>query len=313
MRLTLLLLLIPVLIFGQNARQITVRDTNNISKIMFATEDNEGLTSLITTSKPFELAVAMGQVPGYSTLDKFGVNLNITTATDPEDVWEFGGLYNYDDTGAAPIKYLSSSSALDTQTVTVTGLNVNGYEVTQNIKLNGQNNITLTDSLWRVYRMSNISSTNLQGVVYCHIDPSPTDGIPLDANVRAIIDDGNNQTLMTLYTVPRGKVAFLYRGEAGLHYQASTPADATNYTNIHYKSRRYGMAFTVKKSVTVLSKASSIFQDVRSFPDVIPGLTDIKIEVTEVTEDMGLWATFDLLIVDEDKFSEEFLNAIGQP
>ena len=302
-----------VFVFSQNAKQTTLRDSNNYNRTIFITEDNNGYTSVITTVKPFELAVKMGQVPGYSAIDKFGVNLNITTATDPEDVWEFGGMYNYDTNGTAPIKYLSSSSTADTQTIQIVGLDVDGYEVIQNIKLTGQTNVNLTDSLWRVYRMQNQSSVSLVGIVYCHTDAAPTDGVPLAAKVRAVIDDGNNQTLMSLYTIPRGKVGFLYRGEIGIHYESATPTADVHYAHCHYESRRYGKVFTIKKAVTVLTHANSIFQDVRSFPDPIPALTDIKILAEEVTTTLGLFATFDIMLVDESVFTENYLNLIGQP
>ena len=37
--------------------------------------------------------VAEGLVPGYSIMEKFGENPNVTTSTDPSDVWDKGGIY----------------------------------------------------------------------------------------------------------------------------------------------------------------------------------------------------------------------------
>lgn len=258
----------------------------------------------------FKTAVSMGMVDGYSTVDKFGVNKNITTLSDPEDVWEFGGLYNYDADGTAPIQYLSSSDAGDLNTISVQGLDIDGNFIAQDVTLNGQNNVTLTTPLWRVYRMINMSSFSINGIAYCHTDASPTAGVPADENVRAIINDGNNQTLMSLYTIPKGKVAFLHRGEIGLELEGNS-ATLAEYAHCHYESRRYGQQFTVKKAITIFP--AEIHQDVRTFPDVIPALTDMKIRVVEVTQTMGVWATFDLMLVDESKFSDEYLASIGQP
>ena len=265
-------------------------------------------------AKPFELAVSEGNVHGYSTIDKFGVNPLVETTTTPEDVWEFGGVYNYDTDSTAPIKYISSSDALDVgQSIIVQGLDFEGYLVSQVAVTNGQNNVTLNDSLWRVFRMFNNSSVgnSLTGILYCHTDPTPTNGVPSNLNVRAIIDDGNNQTLMSLYTIPRGYVGFLYRGEIGIGTEGNVNG-LNEYAHIHYESRRYGKVFTVKKSLDLIV-TSGYFQDERSFPDVIPALTDIRIRVISVSENMGLWATFDIMLVDEKMLNREFLESIGQP
>lgn len=269
-----------------------------------------------TTSMPMELAVSMGRVNGFSKVDKFGVNQQITTSTDPEDIWEFGGEYNYDENGTAPIAYLSSSDALDVgMTISVQGLDINGNYIAQDIEIDGQNVVLLETPLWRVYRMQNISDTgkDLAGILYCHTDPNPTAGVPAAVSVRAIINNGNNQTLMALYTIPKGKVGFLYRGEIGVELEGSAAALA-EYAHCHYASRRYGKIFTVKKAVTcIVGGGSSLYQDYRSFPDVIPALTDIKITAIEVSQTMGLFATFDILLVDQERLEPSYLAAIGQP
>ena len=135
-----------------------------------------------------------------------------------------GRLYNYDSFGTAPIQHISSSDAGDVgQTIAITGLNIDGDEIVQDAETNGQNNVILETPLWRVYRMQNTSDKgeDLAGILYCHTDASPTAGVPLAANVRAIINDGNNQTLMAIYTVPKGKVGFLWRGEVGVELEGN--------------------------------------------------------------------------------------------
>lgn len=266
-------------------------------------------------SRSFELKVSQGAIAGWSSIDKFGVNHDIDSG--PEDVWEHGGEYVYDSTNTAPIAYLSSSSASDTNIiVSIQGLDIDGYLVTQTVTNDGQNVTELGTHLWRVFRMENNSDdgNDISGTIYCHIDPAPTDGVPDPlTNTRAIIYDGNNQTLMALYTVPRGYVGFLYRGEVGMHYESASPATSIEYAHCHYESRRYGKLFKVKKSITCISGGVATYQDYRSFPDIIPALTDVKISAVEVSESMGLWATFDILLVKESEFSATYLQKIGQP
>lgn len=261
------------------------------------------------------LAVPFGNISEFSSVDKFGINPTIDPATDPEDMWEFGGVYPYDDDNTAPIQYVSSDDASDTgQEISVDGLDINGLAVSQTITTNGQSNVTLSTPLWRVYRMENNSDVggDIVGTLYCHTDATPTAGVPLDANVRAIITGSNNQTLMCVYTIPADKVAFLFRGEFGVELEGNAAALA-EYARCHYESRRFGKVFKIKKSVTLMVGGAATYVDNRVFPDIIPGKTDIKLTIEQVSDTMGLWGTFDLLLVDQDYFSQEYLQAIGQP
>lgn len=257
----------------------------------------------------FELGVNMGLYDGYSVIDKFGINHNVQSSTDPEDIWEYGGTYIYDADGTAPIVSLVSDDPDDTQTIIIIGLDINGDEVEQSIVLTGTTRKALITPLWRVYRMTNDSNVGIVGMVFCYVGTGNTPGAN---SVRAIIDNGHNQTLMALYTIPKGKVGFLYRGELGMQL-TSGGVSSQEFAHCHYESRRLGKVFTVKKSITLLSNGASIYVDERSFPDILPSFTDIKLRAIEVSTDMGMFGTFDILIADESKFSDEYLQAIGQP
>lgn len=259
----------------------------------------------------FEHAVTMGLVPGVSTVDKFGINPLITDASDPEDVWEGGGIYTYDANGTAPIVSIASDDASDDQLISVQGLDISGNLVLQNAILNGTTRVALTTPLWRVFRLQNDGVKNLVGNVFVYVGTGtvPTIG---DPEIRALIDNGNNQTLMALFTIPAGKVGFLYRGEAGIGATGG-PSATADYAVGSYRSRRYGKVFKIKKNLTMSVNGASIFQDHRSFPDVIPALTDIKINISVVTNDLNVWATLDIMLFDEDMFPDNYLSAIGQP
>lgn len=154
--------------------------------------------------------------------------------------------------------------------------------------------------------MQNVGVTDLIGTCYCY---TGTGGVPALANIRAIIDNGNNQTLMALYTVPRGYVAYLCRGELG-----QSRGQIAGVTRSAYYSRRYGKVFTIKKRIDTTNQGSSIYQDKRSFPDVIPSLTDIKLTVESVSaNNTGIFGTLDILLIEESLFPDSFLQTIGQP
>lgn len=270
-----------------------------------------GTGELITRDTGFLLDVAQGRVPGYSVIDKFGVNPEITTASDPEDVWEAGGEYQFSTTD--DIVSLSSSDNGDNQDIEIQGLDVDGNEVIQTITLSGQTRVALDTALWRVYRMQNEGTTDLAGTVYCYSGTTNTAGVPSGGSViKAIISNGNNQTLMAIYTIPKGKVGFLYRGEIGIDWEGGA-FSGSEFARMFYKSRRFGKVFKVKKSVSLITSGDSNYQDYRVRPDPVPALTDIKITVDEVSATMGAWATLDIMLVGEEKLSPEFLTAIGQP
>lgn len=258
-------------------------------------------------------AITSGLVDGVSVVDKFGYNPEITAASAPEEIWEFSEPYNYDADSTAPISYISSSSALDVgQPISVQGLDISGYLVTQTAISNGQSVVTLDTPLYRVFRMINISQTeDINGVLYCHTSPTVTNGVPPDISVRAIINGDNNQTLMAIYTIPRGFVGKLRRGEFMVGLEGNTGALAEN-TDIIYKSRRYGQLFTLKKIVKLMIGGSPVYQDLRPYPDVIPSLTDIAIIVESTTATVGASSTFHIELIEERKFPVSFLEAIGQ-
>ena len=247
----------------------------------------------------FRLEVQMGKVGGYSVVDKFGVNRLITASSDPEDIWEGGGRYTYDADGTAPIVSIASSDNSDTVPIIVQGLDINGVLVEQTITLNGTTRTALDTPLWRVFRLQNEGTVNLVGNVFVYIGTGAVPSIG-DSEVRAIISGDNNQTLMCIYTIPKGKTGFLYRGELGMNFTGNASA-GIDYADCHYESRRFGKVFRLKKEITLLNNATSTYQDQRSFPDPIPQLTDIRLVVDEVSDDMGIWGTFDILLIDNDK------------
>jgi hypothetical protein len=257
------------------------------------------------------LQTTMGQIPEFSSVPKFGFNPTVLALSTPATIWEGGGVYTYDADSTAPIVSLASDNVADTQNISVWGLDINGTEVIQILTLTGTTRVALTTALWRVLGMHNDGTTNIVGNVFCYTGTGtvPTIG---DPEVRAVIIDGNNQTQMATYTIPAGKVGFIHRGEVGIQWAAATPL-TSEYARFCYLSREFGKVFRIAKTVSLATAGSSAYSDVRSFPDVIPAKTDIRLEVKEVSVNMGVWGTFDFLIVDQEYFPTEFLTAIGQP
>lgn len=259
--------------------------------------------------RPFELLVTQGYMQGHSFISKFGINNQITTATDPEDVWENGGLYIFSTT--ADILSLGSTNAADNQVISILGLDENFLEIEQNITLNGTTRVDIPIPLIRINRMRNVSSTDVAGNVFAYTGTGtvPTLGSDL---IRGVIINGSNQTLQAVYTVPADKVAFIFREEAGLAFDAGF-LGGTEFATIDFRVRNFGEVFRVMKRISDTSDGASNYQDRKVFPEPLPGKSDILLRVQEVSNTLGVWGTFDLLLIDQNELPDEFLTQIGQP
>jgi len=245
-------------------------------------------------SPVFNWDVALGRVRGYEVYNKFGENPDIDTGTDPEDVWDFGGIYTFSTT--ADIDTVSSSDAGDNQDISIQGLDENWNMITQTATLNGQTKVTLTTPLIRVFRMANSDDTNLAGTMYCYVDGAITAGVPdTDADVRAVIINGNNQTLMCIFTIPAGYTGMFLGG-----YVATTKSSGNSAT-FAWKARGFGGVFQVKSKIGVVGTGSSAWTYHYGVPVVLPEKTDIKITCEEVeANNTAVSGGFDMVLIDND-------------
>ena len=118
------------------------------------------------------------------SLIKFGRTSPLSTNSF-ETIWTVGGNEVY--VSGNTITHVSSSSALDTQEVTIEGHTVSGTGfdqeftfVVQNIVTNGQTPVALTTPLARTSRMYNNNGQELVGRVVVYEDTSVVGGIPSD-------------------------------------------------------------------------------------------------------------------------------------
>lgn len=249
----------------------------------------------------FFVEVAKGNVAGNSMIYKFGRNSDVDTGSDPEDIWDGGGLYTFS-SSAVPY-YISSSNAADTQPIDVyvltedsegnwndeiVSVTLAGTTKTQIVPSSGDNPI-------RAYRMINRGSTDIAGTVYLYEDDTTTTpGIPdTDSKIRAQILNSNNQTLMAIYTVPSGKTAVFTQG-----YVAMGKSGSNAQASFTWRARVEGEVFAVKGAVEVASQGSSWIYGYRGGP-ALPSKTDILIRCDFVSADnMEVVGGMDILLID---------------
>ena len=233
----------------------------------------------------FYLKVAQGLVEGYSIVNKFGQNSAIGTG-DYEDIWDGGGTYTYPTDGTAPITHIYSTDGGDTEPINVQGLDITGALVLQTITLTGTTVAPLTTPLWRCFRLKNVGTNNLIGVI--HASDSGK------AVSYAQIVDGNNQTLMALYTIPLGKKGYIIQS------QVSMAGLTSAYTlSARMWMRPHGLVFQMKGTNGVTSTGSSALLLPVPLPGAIPALTDLRIDAISSKAGGIMNARWAILLVDD--------------
>lgn len=281
---------------------------NELIKVWFLCEQGAGVVSLgikalayDSGTKPlngpepdFLTRVAQRRDPRYDYVYKFGDNPDVDTGTTPEDIWTFGGDYVY--STSADIDTISSSDATDVgQPIVVIGQTLDYTEITQVVVTNGQNKVTLPTPLYRCYRMLNVSSQDLAGTLYAYVDGAITAGVPNDpATVRAVIDNGDNQTQMAIYTIPKNMTAYAIGGD--VTFSRAVTAGASGQFII--RVRNPGTVFRVLKRLALLSTGTSTWELQAPVPlGPLPAGTDVALTVEAVSaNNTGCSGSFTLLL-----------------
>ena len=248
-------------------------------------------------TRDYFLELAMGKVSGQTQVNKFGENPSVGVGTT-EDVWDGGGTYAFP--ASAAITHLrQATDQVGTDgnlPVEIQGLDVNWAAVTQTHNLDGTDTTTevlLGTALRRVFRLK----VNGNVVAAADIWVGAT-GMGA-ATAKAIIQAGNNQTLMAIYTVPADKTAYITQ------YYCDNIPDATRHPDsVAFKlwvaDRANTYEFQLKHKRGVPHQAPGFNQPFKPYMKITEK-SDIKISasvVGGVGEDGNPNAGFDLILVD---------------
>lgn len=233
----------------------------------------------VGTSEPFELQVARGQIYRHNTLFKYGYNPLIINVN--ETIWDAGGIYSYP-ASALSMTVTSAGGATDEDVeVTVIGLDTNWEEVTQTATLNSSGTATLGTELRRVYR------------AYVSGSQAPTGNITIanGGTTYAQITNGENQTLMAVYTVPAGKTFYLTNGTAT---HGTDTAGA--YMTIRFMTRSFGGVFRTATKIDVTG-AELLFPF--AYPLKLTEKTDLEVRaICSKNQNNAVSATFEGVLID---------------
>lgn len=209
-----------------------------------------------TFTTPYGIAIRKNLYDGISGLDKFGYLPTATTSF--KTVWDGDNIYTYP-SAATTMNVVSSVGATDDgKEITIEGLDANYDVITETVTLGGDSagGTATTQSFLRVYRAFVANGTSVTGTI----------SIQQDGVAYAKITPEHQQTLMAVYTIPRGKVGYLVSGN--LSVEKNQPVVAK------VMARRVGGVLRTSGLVTSFGVP---FQRVWQIPPVLPEKTDIEI------------------------------------
>jgi len=220
---------------------------------------------------------------------KFGYNSDIDTTTDPEDIWDYGGLHTFGSDDGETVR-ISSDNTGDTDSFTVQGLDENFLNKNVTLNLSGQTPVPV-GTFSRVFGAFNAGSTDLNGNVYSYGTGTVTAGTPQSASmVRSMVKPVFQQTQMAIYTVPANYNAYI----CDITCSAPKLANQTVAIEMHLDVRQFGKAF---RTQIVFGVNDSLYQDVFFAPVTIPGKSDIRLRAQQVyASDTPVAASFDLFL-----------------
>lgn len=175
------------------------------------------------------------------------------------------------------------------------GLDSDGYELEEFVVMNGTTTVATTSSFLKMHRM--------------HCDGAASDAANVgtitataqtDATVSAQINPGNGTTLMCVYTVPRGKEAYLTFWSATLSRTSGT-SDTTAQLElvIHPDGLHNKMGARIADVMTLGSGGNSAWQKSFEPHKHLTQGTEIYVECTLATaNNLLITSTFDLILKD---------------
>ena len=276
-----------------NSRISGVRPDGKIGDVAVTADNN-----LRVTDAESGLAIAKGDVTDTGFIHKFGKTPNFDIGDGFVTVWDGAdnndlALINYTYSTTAVIDSLSCSDD-DTTLIQVQGLDANYDLVIQEKALTGKVIVTLDTPLIRVFRLKNIGSVSLIGDVYC-FENTPVDagGTPiLTAKIRAQIHNGNNQTLMAVFTIPGG-----YTGYMRDWYASSAGAKKTSVHEVKLFAKPFGQVFQLKHDASIALAGTSYIQHRYEEPEIFTEKTDVEITVNTDENDAAISAGFDIVLI----------------
>ena len=262
------------------------------------------MTKIFGTATDFVTEATRGNIPGISTYHKFGRNIEVDAGVTA-DIWDGGYTGDVSLIWVAPtqarihdIKSSSSddaSAGVGARTILIFGLtDWDTAESTENITLNGTNNVATSNSYVIIHRMrvltKGATSVNV-GVITATAQSNNT--------ITAQINAGQGQTQMAIFGIPSTQKVYMERFYANVN-KAGGSAGLVDVTLLYNPEPGDEIVnFLTKHTFGLQTVGTSAFTIPYFMPKVFEGLGILKIQVLSGTNDMDVSAGFDVVLVDK--------------
>lgn len=228
---------------------------------------SDGITNVIN--------IASGQMEGTSAVFKHGFNSSFQNGVE-ESFWGGSTLYPWTAWDTPGVLSLVSSAG-DTGTVTIDGLDNNFEIITETKALNGTNAVVTDSSFVRINNMYyNTSATANSGNITAS----------RNSTVIGYIPAGFGTAQMAQYTVPAGYTAYVMQGVANI----GKGNDGTGY----FKYRLFGGGF---QYAFVFLMYQSTFEYKFTIPLALPERTDIDVAMIASNSGTAASCAYDLILI----------------
>lgn len=247
------------------------------------------------------LAISRGEVSGTNFVHKFGNSPDFDTTDGLVTIWDGADdgeinqmQYVYSTTN--DIDSLISDNSSDTQVYEIQGLGANYEQIIQNATCAGSGYAAIGSPLMRIFRMKNIGNVDNVGHVHAFVSGASTAGMPDDStSVKALIQPGNNQTLMAIYTIPSGCTGYMRN-----FFSATAGGNRDANYDVELRARTSGTVFQLKHKSNLQDVGTSTNQHIYNEPEKFTQFTDIEMQCSVLTSNItaaSISAGFDLVLV----------------
>lgn len=265
-------------------------DGNTVSS---GTATGGSTMTLIDTGATF---VSDGVSVGDVVLNDTNVTIAIVGAVTSETVITFNNTIRDPEVGldtravVAGDEYrIVTDASVGASVMFIMGLSASFLDQREFVVLDGTNVVATTKTWPRQFR-ARVFASGATGAVGIITSTAQTDG-----TVSCQIIDGNNQSLMSIYTVPIDKIGYITR------WWGSMSKRQTAVSVVRMRAGQMNGIGYVLQTRAISTTGSSDFNHSWSTtgPLILPGGADIWVEADSSANDVGISSGFDIKLVDK--------------
>lgn len=246
-------------------------------------------------NKDFLLQVAEGNVPGHSIVAIRGRNPDVDSGDAESNVWCVKATTITYPVANVAMEVLSddatdTAAGVGLRTVRITGMQLDGTIIEEDIALNGTTPVALANNYYRILDMRGLTAGSTEANAG-NVSVRTTVG----TNVQDCIAIGFNRSASSNYTIPVGKTGFI----VNFNLRVNRDNNNLNSVKVHLKARPNGGLFYNIDTYILSKDGQGSAQSEASWSRPISSLTDLQGLIVSVSDnDTDVVLSYDVLLVD---------------